>query len=214
MSTLEEQHSADLRRVSLSTLVLVQSFNAEGKLGKSVPPQVLWYKASLDALKMAGAMHRLRNSNLILSFWAKGAASLASTRQTCSGPVSVTLRQICENIWLPLLTRFSRLSVSLAKSDITFMQLDQVMEECGDLGDGRIMRAELSLMSETLSASGSYKPEEDWVDLRLVQIQEYRQLQEAAAAASAMLSIARKMKLSGSFTEIDTLTQLVIVLRY
>lgn len=212
MSTLEEQHNADLKTMCLNKLVLVQSFDAEGKFGKRGPPQVLWCNASLNVLKMASEMHKLHHSNLILSFWDKGAASLASTRQPCSAPVSVTLTQICENIWKPLLTEFCQLGVSFANADMTFKQLDQVLVESGDQGDGKLMRKELSLMSETLSESGRLKPEENWVDLRLGQIQEYRQLHEAAAAASAMLRIAEKMKLSGNFTEIDTLSQLVIVL--
>ena len=209
MSTLEKQHTADLKNTSLNKLVRVQSFDAEGKLGKTGPPQVLWYNPSLKVLKMACKMYKLHHSTLILSSWVKGAASLVSARQPCSAPVSVTLTQVCENIWEPLLTEFSRLGVSIANADITFKQLDQVLMESGDIEDGKLMKKELSLMSETFSKE--FRPEENWVDLRLSQIQESRQLLEAAAAASSMLRIAAKMKLSGNFTEIDTLSQLVIM---
>lgn len=212
MSTLEEQHSADLKTVSLNKVVHIQSFNAEGKLGKAGPPQVLWYKTCMDVLKMASEMEKLHHSNLILSFWVKGAASFASARRPCSAPVPATLTQICENIWKPLWTEFCQLGVSIANADITFKQLDRVLEESGDQGDGKLMKTELSLMSGIFSESGMFKPEENWVERRLGQIQEYKQLLEAAAAASAMLKIATKMKLSGNFTEIDTLSQLVIVL--
>lgn len=207
MSALEEQHGADLRTVSLNKLVLVQSFDAQGTLGKMGPLQVLWYKASLNVLKMASEMDKLHHSNLILSFWVKGAASLASVRQQCPTPVPVTLTQVCENIWTPLLTEFFQLGVSIAHANITFKQLDQVLEESGDQGDGTLMKKELSLMSDTFS---EVKPEGSWVERRLGQIQVYRQLHEAAAAARAMLKIKDKMKLSGNFAEIDTLSQLVI----
>lgn len=209
MSTLEEQHSADLHAVSLNKLVLVQAFDAEGKVGKTGPPQVLWYKTSLNVLKMASEMHKLHHSNLILSFWVKEAASLASARRPCPAPVPITLTQICENIWKPLLAEFCQLGISIANANITFRQLDQVLVESGDQEDGKIMKKELCLMSETF---GEFKPEQNWVELRLGQIQEYRQLHEAAAAAGAVLKIAEKMKLSGNFTEIDTLSQLVIIL--
>lgn len=212
MSTLEEQHSADLQTTNLNKLVLVQTFDAGGKVGKTGPSPVLWYNASLNVLKMASEMHKLHHSNLILSSWVKGAALLASTRQPCSAPVSVTLTQICETIWKPLLTEFMQLGGSIADANITFKQLDQVLVESDDQGDGKLMKKELTLMSETLSETGRFKSEENWVDLRLSQIQQYRQLHEAAAAASAMLKIAEKMKLSGNFTEIDTLTQMVIFL--
>lgn len=191
--------------------MLVHSFDAEGKLGKRGPPQVVWYKASLNVLKMASEMHKLQHSSLILSFWDGGAASLAS-RHPCPAPVSVTLTQICEHIWNPLLAQFCQLGLSIVKAEIIFKKLDQVLVESGDQGDGKLMRRELSLMSETLSEAGMFKAEENWVDLRLGQIQEYRQLVEAAAAASVVLKIAEKMKLSGNFAEILSLRQLVIVL--
>ncbi|XP_044192717.1 E3 ubiquitin-protein ligase rnf213-beta isoform X2 [Thunnus albacares] len=206
MSILEQQHSADLQTVSLNKLVLVQSFDNEGKLRMS-GPQVLWYNTSMNVLKMASQMLKLQHSNLILSSWVKRAGDLASARQQCSGPVSVTLKDICNYIWNPLLADFLQLGDSIANAEITFRQLDQVVSESDDKGDGKLMKRELSLMSEMLCELGGFRPEENWVERRLTQIQEYRQLHEAAAAASAMLKIAEKMKLSGNFTEIDTLSQ-------
>ncbi|XP_026171361.1 E3 ubiquitin-protein ligase rnf213-beta isoform X2 [Mastacembelus armatus] len=208
MATLKEQHSADLQTVSLNKLVLVQSFDAEGKLKKMGPPQVLWCNTSLNILKMANEMHKLHHSNLILSSWVKGAASLASSGQPSSAPRSVTLAQICEVIWTPLLQEFFQLGVSIAKATITFKQLDQVLVALGDQGDGKLLKEELNLMSETLSDTGGFKPKDNWVELRLGQIQEYQQLCEAAAAASAVLRIVGNMKLSGNFMEIVTLRQL------
>lgn len=209
MAALKEQHDADLQTVSLNKLVLVQSFDAEGKLTKTGPPRVLWCNVSLKVLKMASEMHRLHHSNLILSSWVKGAARLASARQPSAAPVPVSLTQVCEYIWDPLLTEFLQLGDSFANANITFKQLDQVLVESGDQGDGELMKKELSLMSEMLSEPGRFRSEEDWVELRLGQIQEYRQLHEAAAAASAVRKIAEQMELSGNFTEIDTLSQMV-----
>lgn len=208
---MEEQHSADLKAVSLNTLVVVKSFVAGGELGNMVPSQVLWYEVSLDTLKMASEMHKLHHSNLILSLWARMAACFASESQPCSTPVPVTLKKIYENIWKPLQTKFCQIAVSIASRNITLQELDRVLMECGNQGDEKIMRQELILMSETLSESEMYKPERNWMDQRLRQIQEYRQLDEAAAAASAILRLAEKMELSGSFTEIATLIQLVII---
>ncbi|KAM3592519.1 uncharacterized protein V6R79_020598 [Siganus canaliculatus] len=205
MAALEEQHGADLTNTSLNKLVLVQSFDAEGKLAKTGPPQVLWCNASLNVLKMSSEMHKLHHSNLILSSWVKRAASLASLRG--SAPAVVSLTQVYD-IWKPLLADFCQQAASLADAQITFQQLDRLLAESGDQGDGKLMRNELRLMSETLSEGGGFEAEENWVDLRLEQIQEYRQLHQAAAAACAMLRIAEQMNLSGNFTQIDTLTQL------
>lgn len=212
MLTLEKQHNAALHTVNLNRLVVVQTFDSEGKLGKTGPSQVLWYNVCMNVLKMSNEMHKLQHSNLILPHWVREAASLASARQPCTSPVPVTLTQIYEIIWQPLITEFSQLGVSMANASITFKELDEVLMESGDQGDGKRMKKELSLMSEILCESASFKPEENWVEQRLTQIQEYRQVHEAAAAASAMLKIAEKMKLSGNFAEIETLSQLVIVL--
>lgn len=194
--------------------MLVQSFDAEGKLGRTAAPQVLWYKASMSTLMMATEMHKLQHSNLILHSWVSGAASLASMRQSASAPVSVTLVQIYEMIWKPILTDFLQTGASIANDSITFKQLDQVLVECGDQGDGDLMRKELRLMSDTLNDLRVPTPEGEWVEMRLAQIQTYRQLLEAAAAASAILKIAEKTKLSGSFTQINTLRQVVKIMSF
>ncbi|XP_041671343.1 E3 ubiquitin-protein ligase rnf213-beta isoform X2 [Cheilinus undulatus] len=208
MSALEEQHIADLQTVSLNQLVLVQSFDADGTLGKIGPPQILWYKTSLNTLKMASEMHRLHHSNLILSFWVNGATALASARQPTPAPVPVSLTQICENIWKPLLTEFCHIGVSIANASITFERLDQVLVDSGDEGDGKLLRTELRLMSEMLNESEGFRPGEGWVEVRLGQIQEYRQLHDAAVAASVILKIAERLKLSGDFSEIYSLSQM------
>lgn len=210
MVALEEQHSADHRAVGLNKLVLVQSFNADGRLGESAPPQALWYKASMDTLKMADQMHRLHNSNLVLASWVREATRLASTRKPCPAPVPVNLKQIYENIWKPLQAEFFQCALSIVEASITLNQLDQILLECGDQGDGKIMRRELNLMAEMISESKICHLEENWVDRTLGQIQEYRRLCESAAAAGTILRIAKKMELSGSFNEITALAQLVI----
>lgn len=210
MVSLEEQHNADLKAVSLNRLVLIQAFNTDGRLGRSAPPQALWYKASLDTLRMASEMHSLHNSNLILSFWVKKAACLASSWKPCPDPVTLSLKQIYENIWKPLLEEFCQHAASIASGSITLQQLDQILLESGDQGDGAIVRTELNLMSEILCKLKDCILEDGLVDVTLGQIQEYRRLRQAAAAANVILGIAEKMKLSGSFDEITPLVQLVI----
>ncbi|KAM4715158.1 LOW QUALITY PROTEIN: E3 ubiquitin-protein ligase rnf213-beta [Anableps anableps] len=208
VSTLEVQHSADLHAVSLNKLVLVQAFDAERKQQKTGSPQVLWYKISMDVLKMSSEMHKLHHSNLILSSWVKQAASVAASRFHALPPVQLTLTQISENIWKPLVEEFLHLGVSIADANIRFRKLDQMLEESGDQGDGKLLVKELDLMSEIISTAEQSDAEENWVQLRLRQIQEYRQLHDCAAAASAVLRIADRMCLSGNFTEISTLSQL------
>ncbi|XP_043958780.1 E3 ubiquitin-protein ligase rnf213-beta isoform X1 [Gambusia affinis] len=208
VSTLEAQHSADLHAVSLNKLVLVQVVDAERKLQKTGPPPVLWYKISMNVLKMSSEMHKLHHSNLILSSWVKRAASVAASRFPASPPVQLTLTQISESIWTPLLEEFSHLGVSIAEANIRFRKLDQMLEDSGDQGDGKLLEKELDLMSEVISTAEGVTAEKNWVQTRLRQIQEYRQLHDAAAAASAVLRIAQRMELSGNFSEISSLRQL------
>uniref|UniRef100_A0A087YL98 Ring finger protein 213b n=1 Tax=Poecilia formosa TaxID=48698 RepID=A0A087YL98_POEFO len=204
--TLEAQHSADLHAVSLNKLVLVQAVDAEKRLQKTGPPPVLWYKISMNVLKMSSEMHRLHHSNLILSSWVKQAASVAASKFPASPPVQLTLSQISESIWTPLLEEFSHLGVSIAEANIRFRKLDQMLEDSGDEGDGKLLEKELDLMSEVICTPGGVTAEKDWVQTRLRQIQEYRQLHDAAAAASAVLRIAERMGLSGNFSEIRSLS--------
>ncbi|XP_029383406.1 E3 ubiquitin-protein ligase rnf213-beta [Echeneis naucrates] len=203
LSALQQQHTADLQTVSLNQLVLVQPYDAKGRLKQMGPPQVRWYKLSMKVLKMASEMDKLHRSTLILSSWVSAAASVASAS------VQLTLTQVCECIWDRIVEWFFRLGVSIATADITIEQLERVISMSGDQGDGELMKEELLLMSEVFSLnSQQFSPEKDWVEQRLIQILAYSQLRQAAAAASAILKIAEKMKLSGSFTEINTLSQL------
>ncbi|XP_005805466.2 E3 ubiquitin-protein ligase rnf213-beta [Xiphophorus maculatus] len=208
VSTLEAQHSADLHAVSLNKLVLVQVVDAERKLQNIGPPPVLWYKISMNVLKMSSEMHKLHHSNLILSSWVKRAASVAASRFPTSPPVQLTLTQISESIWMPLLEEFLHLGVRIAEANIRFRKLDQMLEDSGDQGDGKLLEKELDLMSEVISTAGGVTAEKNWVQTRLRQIQEYRQLHDAAAAASAVLRIAQRMGLSGNFSKISSLRQL------
>uniref|UniRef100_A0A3B3UG58 RING-type E3 ubiquitin transferase n=1 Tax=Poecilia latipinna TaxID=48699 RepID=A0A3B3UG58_9TELE len=201
--TLEAQHSADLHAVSLNKLVLVQAVDAEKRLQKTGPPPVLWYKISMNVLKMSSEMHRLHHSNLILSSWVKQAASVAASKFPASPPVQLTLSQISESIWTPLLEEFSHLGVSIAEANIRFRKLDQMLEDSGDEGDGKLLEKELDLMSEVICTPGGVTAEKDWVQTRLRQIQEYRQLHDAAAAASAVLRIAERM--GDSFSSLSPL---------
>lgn len=208
MAPIERKHTADLTGVSLSKLVLVQAFGADGGPKKMHAAPVLWYNPSLNVLRMASEMHKLTSSNLILSSWVKQSARWASAQPPGSTPVQVTLAHVCENVWSPLLTDFLHLGVGISQANISFKLLDQVVVDSGDLGDGRLLYQELILMSGAMPAAGG--AEEGWVERRLRQIQEYRKLREAAAAASAVLRIAEEMKLSGNFAAIETLRQMVM----
>lgn len=199
LAPLEEQRGADLKAVSLSKLVFVQPFRADGRPGPSAPPRVLWYRASLDTLKMATEMHKLCNSSLVLSSWVRGASSI----KPGLGPLTLSLKQVYEYIWKPLLAEYHQCAASIEDRSITLQELDRILQESGDQGDGGVLRGELVLMSEVLG-------EEGWADAALRQIQEYRRLSESAAAAVVVLDIAEQMNLSGSFEEIAPLAQLVV----
>ncbi|KAM4623618.1 E3 ubiquitin-protein ligase rnf213-beta [Polymixia lowei] len=208
MSTLEDQHRKDLQSVNLNKLVRVQPFDDQGKLSETGPSLVLWYHTSPEVLEMARGLY-VYQSNLILTSWVKGAAALALREQPATVPVPLTLTQVHGMIWKPVLRDFYQLGFNIASANITFEQLDRALVDTGDLGDGELMKKELIMMSGMLRDHNQVlNLEHNWTELRLSQIQEYRRLHEAAAAASAMLKIVDEMKLSGDFSEIHSLTEL------
>ncbi|XP_046887613.1 E3 ubiquitin-protein ligase rnf213-beta isoform X4 [Hypomesus transpacificus] len=202
ISTLEEQHKADLQPVSLDKLVSVQAYGVEEAPGTLDPD--LWYSASLEVLNMAREMHEVLDSNLLLSSWVDGAAEWASAQGSISTPVSTTLARVCREIWTPQLKKFCQLGLRIAAASVTFEELDQALNTMGDQGEGVQMKKEMSLMSARLE--GYQEP--GWVETRLQKIQEYRQLHNAAASASAVLKIVNQLQLKGDFSEIHSLTQL------
>nr|XP_046210346.1 E3 ubiquitin-protein ligase rnf213-beta isoform X1 [Oncorhynchus gorbuscha]XP_046210347.1 E3 ubiquitin-protein ligase rnf213-beta isoform X1 [Oncorhynchus gorbuscha]XP_046210348.1 E3 ubiquitin-protein ligase rnf213-beta isoform X1 [Oncorhynchus gorbuscha] len=207
ISTLEDQHRADFQTVSLNKLVVVQPCcMKKGDEQQTPPGLVLWYSASQGVLEMAREMHELGDSNLLLRSWVDGSLEVANEDLTRPIPVPMTLTQVCDIIWKPRLSGFCQLGLRIAMSLATFEEIDQALNASGDQGEGFQMRRELGLMSGKLQ--GYQELEQGWVEVRLGQIQEYRQVHQAVASASAVLRIAERMDLRGDFSKIHSLTQL------
>ncbi|KAK0144079.1 E3 ubiquitin-protein ligase rnf213-beta [Merluccius polli] len=208
MLTLEEQHREDVWSVSLNKLMLVNSLRDQVESDR----KVLWYSLSTKILKMASEMDYLHQSNLILAYWVRWAATLAKNQFDSSVSVPVTLSQACDLIWKPLKDDYLLHCKDIANATITFKRLDQALVDAGDHGDGELMKQELSLMAKVMPEHffEIFHPTEvNWVDMRLCQIQEYRQVLGVAAAAGSVMQIATQMELSGDFSEIHNLTQLL-----
>ncbi|KAM6951514.1 E3 ubiquitin-protein ligase rnf213-beta [Aplochiton taeniatus] len=203
MPCLEDQHRADLHSVSLNKLVAIRDCS-QGEV--SDPGQILWYNTTQKVWDMAREMHQLKCSNLILTSWVRGAEEIAPWGQPGTPPRALSLSEVCDYIWMPQRTHFCQLGLKIAKESASFEELDRALGDSGDEGDGKQMESELNLMAELLR---DYKGLElDWVKSRIHAIQEYRQLHHASASASAILKIATRLKLSGDFSEIQSLTQL------
>ncbi|KAM9831669.1 E3 ubiquitin-protein ligase rnf213-beta [Neosynchiropus ocellatus] len=202
---LEEQHRADISSMPVNNLVLVHYFDKDGKqraLGG--PSQVLRYNTSINTLKMATQMLKLKDSNLVLSSWVRKFSDLSSSQ---SNQLQLTLAQICIHVWTPIMSEFLQLAAAMATANITVGQLQQVLVETGDKGQGGALRRELVMMSEALSESARFDANKNWVEERLAQIDKYLVLRDAAAAADAILTIVEGLRLSGNFSEIRSLRQ-------
>ncbi|KAL0964856.1 hypothetical protein UPYG_G00329960 [Umbra pygmaea] len=206
--TLEEQLRADVQSVCLNELVEVQVCGVDQgvKEESSHPGLILWFTASQGVVDMAREMHEMCGSNLILHYWEDQCLAVANEDITRPIPVPMTLTQICDIIWRPRVSSFFKLGRRIALGSATFQEIDQALEASGDKGEGEQMGREMRLMSGRLEGDKDLDP--GWVDLRLGQIQEYRQLHQAAAAASAILRVAERAGLNGDFSEIHSLTQL------
>ncbi|XP_028976279.2 E3 ubiquitin-protein ligase rnf213-beta isoform X3 [Esox lucius] len=205
--SLKEQHRADLQSVSLSKLVEVQPCSLVQEEEQPASPGLgWWYTTSRVVLDMAREMHETRGSNLLLRSWVDRCLEVANDDLTRPIPIPMTLTQVYDIIWKPQLSRFLQLGFRIALESATFAQIDQALEASGDVGDGAQMRKELWLMSSRLLGHTELEP--DWVEVRLGQIQEYRQLHQAAVLACVVLRIAERMELGGDFSEIHSLTQL------
>ncbi|KAL4648632.1 E3 ubiquitin-protein ligase rnf213-beta-like [Arapaima gigas] len=200
LSVLESQHRADLDSVSLNTLVVVQAHSSSCEVTQR---PLLWYDADRVVLDMAKEMHEIRESTLMLSLWMERASEVAfpSSRATC-----MTLEQVHLVIWTPQIAKYCHLAQKLAFATITFEELDKVLQGAGDKGEGIEMGKELVMLGRMLQGQPNIEP--NWIEHRNQQIQQYQQLQQAAASATIILAIAKQFQLSGSFTQISSLTKL------
>ncbi|XP_072523911.1 E3 ubiquitin-protein ligase rnf213-beta [Salminus brasiliensis] len=205
ISILEEEHKTDLQALSLNELLSVQPCFSEDDLRESSTGQVLYYTADLMVLDTARQMHELRESNLLLSLWVDRATERTSVN-IGSDPMSLNLVEVISEIWQPSLRDFSILGIRIAQGFATFEEVDKVLDGCGDEGDGTKIKKELHIMAIQLKGYQDLK--ENWPELRLCQIQEYRQLYHAAEAANTLLRIRDRLSLRGDFSHIYGLTEL------
>ncbi|XP_047673206.1 E3 ubiquitin-protein ligase rnf213-beta isoform X2 [Tachysurus fulvidraco] len=202
ISQLEKEHKTDMQPVGLNELVGVQSCFSNEDLKDISTGKVLYYRAILPTvLDAARDMHIFQDSNLILKSWMDKA-----NRITGSQRLSLSLEEVLSENWQPSLRDFFQLGTRIGHGHVTFEEVDKAVEGCGDKGDGARLKKEMSLMATNLETYPGL--EKNWLDLRLSQIQEYRQLHHAAESASAILKIKARFNLKGDFSHICSLTQL------
>lgn len=194
-----------MHSMALNRLVGVQSCFSNEDLNDIATGKVLYYSAPdlLIVLSAAEEMCKFHDSNLILKSWMDKANALTSGSQH----VELRLEKVLSEIWQPCLRDFYQLGIRLGLGIMTFEELDKVVKGCDDKGDGARLKKEMILMATRLEQYQGL--EINWLEVRLRQIQEYRQLHHAAESASAILKIKASLNLKGDFSLIDSLTQLV-----
>lgn len=192
-----------MQPVGLNELVGVQSCFTNDDLKDTSTGNVLYYSADLlTVLSAAKEMYEFHNSSLILKSWTDRANALAS-----GFDCYLSLEEVLSEIWKPSLREFCELGTRIGHGCVTFEEVDKTVERCEDKGDGARLKKEVTLMATKLVDYPGL--EENWLELRLRQIHEYRQLHHAAESASAILKIKARFDLKGDFSHIDSLTQLV-----
>lgn len=185
--------------------MVVQPCFSNEDLNGILTGKVLCYSADLTkVLSAAKEMHEFQDSNLILKSWMDRANALASK---ITESETLGLEDVLSEIWQPSLREFYQLGIRIGNGFVTFEELDKAVKGCEDEGDGVRLRKEMKLMASKLDKYTDL--EENWLEQRLKQIQEYRQLHHAAESSNAILKIRDKLNLKGDFSHIHSLTQLV-----
>lgn len=201
---LEKEHKIDIHPVGLNKLVGVQPCFSNEDLKDMSTGKLLYYRADLlSVLSAAKEMHEFQDSNLILKSWMNRAKALVSD----SPGLLLSLQNVLSEIWQPSLRDFCQLGTRIGSGLVTFEEVDKAVEGCEDKGDGARLKKEMNFMAVKLKEYPGL--EENWLDRRLWQIQEYRQLHHAVKSASAILKIKARLNLKGDFSHVDSLTQLV-----
>lgn len=193
-----------MQPMGLNELVGVQECFSNEDLKDISTGKVLYYSADLLAvMNAANEMHEFQDSNLILKSWMDRANALAMD----SGFLCLLLKDVLSEIWQPSLRDFYQLGTRISHGFVTFEEVDKAVKGCGDKGDGARLKKEMKLMATKLEKYPGL--ENNWLEPRFSQIQEYRQLHHAAESANAILKIKNSLNLKGDFSHIYSLTQLV-----
>ncbi|XP_051530047.1 E3 ubiquitin-protein ligase rnf213-beta-like isoform X2 [Myxocyprinus asiaticus] len=204
VSLLEEMVKTDLQAVALDKLVEVQTYFSKEDLNKTNTRRVLYYGANQLVHDMAREMHEVKTSNILLYSWQEKAKDLANL-MSGPQPFSLDFTEVYDRIWRPCLSEFLKLGQRIANGAACFEEVDQALDWCGDQGEGDRLKKELILMATMLKRNQDL--EENWLEHRLTQIQEYRCLHHAAKSAEVILKIKDRLGLEGDFSHIHSLTQ-------
>ncbi|XP_051967995.1 E3 ubiquitin-protein ligase rnf213-beta-like [Xyrauchen texanus] len=204
VSFLDEMVKTDLQAIALDKLVEVQTYFSKEDLNKTNTRRVLYYGANQLVHDMAREMHEVKTSNLLLYSWEKKAKDLENT-MSGPQPISLDFTEVHDRIWRPCLSEFLKLGQRIANGAARFEEVDKALDWCGDQGEGDRLKKELILMATMLKRIQDL--DENWLEHRLTQIQEYRWLHQAAKSAEVILKIKDGLGLEGDFSHICSLTQ-------
>lgn len=203
---VESQHSQDLSSKRLNTVVDVEKR----------PPQT-YYRLSPALKECAQKMHSLKDSLIFQQFWEEAAQKAGEEygsseeeygsleEEVEDDVVSVLdLDNVFSCLISPCFVSYEMLYDELRSGSLTLSAVDRIFREFTNHPED--IKTELNIICKL-------RPEEDrdWVDQRFQQIQQYHEMHLTFDAAKIIANVKESLNLSGDFSVLENLLDIVSI---
>lgn len=203
---MESQHSQDLSSKRLNAVVDVEKR----------PPRT-YYRLSPALKECAQKMHSLKDSLIFLRFWEEAAQRAG---EECGGSEEefgsleeeaedddvsmLDLNNVFSCLISPCFVSYEMLYDELRSGSLTLSAVDRIFQEFTNHPED--IKTELNIICKL-------RPEEDrdWVDQRVQQIQQYHEMHLTFDAAKIIASVKESLNLSGDFSVLEHLLDIVSI---
>ncbi|XP_040296683.1 E3 ubiquitin-protein ligase RNF213-like [Bufo bufo] len=206
VSEVRRKYSANLGPQKLNDLTPVKI------LGESIQgDSVSYYQLSSDLMDMAHYVHTLTNSHVFITCWGQQGHLLAnsiedsfesqvSDKSQDEEDVEITLVELKDRLFTPCLEHCKIIYENLKTGEITFEVADDFLE------DFRNRSEQLKEEFRALCCLGD-KDSGRWISERVMQIEQYHQLDVAFRSAKVIYDVKCLLNLSGNFQTLTTLQE-------
>nr|XP_025855696.1 E3 ubiquitin-protein ligase RNF213 isoform X5 [Vulpes vulpes] len=155
------------------------------------------YNLSPHIQEMAEKVDQLKDSHIFQVFWENTAEGLRKPEEELERQI-LQLEEVYTYLYVPCFEKFMKLYEDLRSGKITFQEVNTVFKDFVN---------KYSNLTSDLRTMCALDPsdQQDWIEDRVAQIQEYHHLDQAVSSAKVILEVKENLGLIGNFNVLHTL---------
>ncbi|XP_077980162.1 E3 ubiquitin-protein ligase rnf213-alpha-like [Glandiceps talaboti] len=163
-----------------------------GTCSANIQPQITFFKLPREVKMILRSLENIHNSVLFQKHWKERGRAVLEENMS---PLKIL--DVAKGVWDPVIEGLARILTTTENGSMTLGEIDSVFGMFAD--QYRELEKELKQLCRNRPG------EQSWIDERVQQIEQYRQLQHRITAVETITDIKELFKLTGNFKAIDML---------